>query len=318
MEMSCSQSEEIVAKIEEAEGLDHKLLIMYELADQQYTIDYDNLYELTNPQGWGRYYKQYNNSIHFFDLSNSDLNHIMGICAFLYYEEPPISKRCADYDPCLDMGFAINDNWGIIPELQHYSCFEQCRYILKLLTEMGYARSYVLRIDHYQDCWEQKLKEASRECDCEIWPQYSKREPGTIGLFTVDRGFLKDKLLISKIDCYFDSLYSDRQAILDNPASQTLFFDNDGFKDPKFYFLQNHTDQVYISTTTGTFGGHYKLKIYGRLDCPSAARFIAKGQYVRHRVFFEDEETAIAAGYRPCGVCMKEEYRKWKESKNKD
>ena len=30
---------------------------------------------------------------------------------------------------------------------------------------------------------------------------------------------------------------------------------------------------------------------------------------------FKDEETAVAAGYRPCGVCMKEAYKKWKEQK---
>ena len=39
------------------------------------------------------------------------------------------------------------------------------------------------------------------------------------------------------------------------------------------------------------------------------------GQYVKYRVFFKDEETAIAAGYRPCGVCMKAEYKRWKEQK---
>ena len=54
-------------------------------------------------------------------------------------------------------------------------------------------------------------------------------------------------------------------------------------------------------------------KLWGRLDCPSALRYIAKGQYVKYRVFFADEETAIAAGYRPCGVCMREQYRIWKE-----
>lgn len=63
----------------------------------------------------------------------------------------------------------------------------------------------------------------------------------------------------------------------------------------------------------GTLGGHKGLKIYGRLDCPSALRYIAKGQYVKYRVFFKDEATAIAAGYRPCAVCMKEEYKRWKE-----
>jgi len=53
----------------------------------------------------------------------------------------------------------------------------------------------------------------------------------------------------------------------------------------------------------GTLGGNRWLKIYGRLDCPSALRWIARGHYVRHRVFFADEATARAAGYRPCRVC---------------
>ena len=39
---------------------------------------------------------------------------------------------------------------------------------------------------------------------------------------------------------------------------------------------------------------------------------IARGQYVRNRVFFADEQTAVAAGYRPCAVCMPDEYAQWK------
>ena len=62
---------------------------------------------------------------------------------------------------------------------------------------------------------------------------------------------------------------------------------------------------------------HKKLKIYGRLDCPSALRYIAKGQYVKNRVFFKDEETAIAAGFRPCAKCMPKEYKLWKEKQGK-
>jgi methylated-DNA-[protein]-cysteine S-methyltransferase len=68
----------------------------------------------------------------------------------------------------------------------------------------------------------------------------------------------------------------------------------------------------YESPTPGTLGGHRRSKGYGRLDCPAALRWIAKGHYVKHRVFFADEETAIAAGYRPCAVCMPERYRQWK------
>jgi methylphosphotriester-DNA--protein-cysteine methyltransferase len=80
----------------------------------------------------------------------------------------------------------------------------------------------------------------------------------------------------------------------------------------KIYRLLGADGKVYESTTPGLFGGHKKLKIYGRLDCPSALRFIEKGQYVKQRVFFKDEETAIAAGFRPCAKCMPEEYKFWK------
>jgi methylphosphotriester-DNA--protein-cysteine methyltransferase len=69
------------------------------------------------------------------------------------------------------------------------------------------------------------------------------------------------------------------------------------------------------SATKGTLGGHRKNRIYGRLDCASAARWIAKGQYVKQRVFFADEATAIAAGYRPCAVCMPAEYKAWRAAR---
>jgi methylphosphotriester-DNA--protein-cysteine methyltransferase len=67
-----------------------------------------------------------------------------------------------------------------------------------------------------------------------------------------------------------------------------------------------------LSETPGTLGGHRRSRIYGRLDCPSALRAIAKGGYVRHRVFFADEATAVAAGYRPCARCLPERYRRWR------
>lgn len=67
-------------------------------------------------------------------------------------------------------------------------------------------------------------------------------------------------------------------------------------------------------TIRGTIGGHRGTRIYGRLDCPSALRAIAKGGYVKHRVFFVDEPAAIAAGYRPCARCMPVRYRQWKQS----
>ena len=62
----------------------------------------------------------------------------------------------------------------------------------------------------------------------------------------------------------------------------------------------------------GTLGGHKQGRRYGRLDCPAALRAIARGGYVKDRVFFADEPAAIAAGYRPCAVCLPEEYARWK------
>lgn len=61
----------------------------------------------------------------------------------------------------------------------------------------------------------------------------------------------------------------------------------------------------YDSQVSGTFGGHRRTRIYGRLNCPAALRAIARGGYVSHRVFFLNEKHARAAGYRPCGVCMR-------------
>ena len=80
----------------------------------------------------------------------------------------------------------------------------------------------------------------------------------------------------------------------------------------KLYRLIGADGRPYLSERPGLLGGHRRLKGYGRLDCPSALRWIAKGFYVPHRVFFADEATAIAAGYRPCAVCMPEAYRRWK------
>lgn len=83
----------------------------------------------------------------------------------------------------------------------------------------------------------------------------------------------------------------------------------------KTYLLIGADGKPYNSNVPGTLGGHRRNKIYGRFDCPSALRAIAKGGYVGQRVFFADEQTAINAGYRPCGVCMREKYDEWKKEK---
>jgi methylphosphotriester-DNA--protein-cysteine methyltransferase len=80
------------------------------------------------------------------------------------------------------------------------------------------------------------------------------------------------------------------------------------------YRLIGSDGAPYLSTRPGTLGGHRTSRIYGRLDCASARRAIAKGGYVTHRVFFADEATAVAAGYRPCARCLPDRYREWRSS----
>lgn len=82
------------------------------------------------------------------------------------------------------------------------------------------------------------------------------------------------------------------------------------------YRLVGPDGAPYESATPGTLGGHRRSKIYGRLDCRAARRAIARGgPYASHRVFFADEATAIAAGYRPCAVCMRPAYARWKRER---
>lgn len=53
--------------------------------------------------------------------------------------------------------------------------------------------------------------------------------------------------------------------------------------------------------------GNSKLKIYGTLNCRSGKRM-----KIQNRVFFRSDEEAIEQGYRPCGNCMRNEYKCWK------
>nr|WP_276309211.1 Ada metal-binding domain-containing protein [Nakamurella deserti] len=69
---------------------------------------------------------------------------------------------------------------------------------------------------------------------------------------------------------------------------------------------------TYRSEAPGTLGGHRRGRRYGRLDCPAALRALRGGGYAADRVFFADEATAVAAGYRPCAACLPERYRSWR------
>lgn len=55
------------------------------------------------------------------------------------------------------------------------------------------------------------------------------------------------------------------------------------------------------------YGGNLNLKIYGTLQCKSGKRM--KNQ---NRVFFNTTEQAKELGFRPCGHCMRSDYKIWK------
>lgn len=56
------------------------------------------------------------------------------------------------------------------------------------------------------------------------------------------------------------------------------------------------------------FGGNYRQKIYGHLNCSSGQR-LKKDR----RVFFTSMDDVFLQGFRPCGNCMKATYKRWKD-----
>lgn len=83
-------------------------------------------------------------------------------------------------------------------------------------------------------------------------------------------------------------------------------------EEPRTWTLLGRDGTAYECPVPGTLGGNGKARIYGRLDCGSALAALRRGGYAEHRVFFADRETALAAEYRPCGNCLRAEYREWK------
>lgn len=55
-------------------------------------------------------------------------------------------------------------------------------------------------------------------------------------------------------------------------------------------------------------GGNIKLKIYGKLNCPSGKRMKRE-----NRIFFSSVKEAVKNGFRPCGHCLKADYKNWKQ-----
>ena len=91
-------------------------------------------------------------------------------------------------------------------------------------------------------------------------------------------------------------------------------------EEKKTYILIGADGKPYQSDVKGTYGGHRGTKVYGCMDCSAARRALnsdTRDVYIRNRVFFLDEATALAAGYRPCGTCLREKYNQYKADKEK-
>lgn len=131
-------------------------------------------------------------------------------------------------------------------------------------------------------------------------------------IVTQVKGYIADLMLTN---CLSVDEGQDSLRVFDPSDGETVELFTD-FRVQRQYSLIGCDGKPYLSYSPGTLGGHRKLKIYGQLDCPSAKRHIDNGHYVAHRVFFPDEDTAIAAGYRPCSVCMRKAYLAWKEKQN--
>ena len=72
----------------------------------------------------------------------------------------------------------------------------------------------------------------------------------------------------------------------------------------KLFTLTGPDGTPFLSSARGTRGGHRRNRVYGRLDCKTAARYLARGSYQKNRVFFADEASARLAGFRPCSHCL--------------
>jgi len=62
-----------------------------------------------------------------------------------------------------------------------------------------------------------------------------------------------------------------------------------------------------IKTRSIQYAGNFRLKIFGLLSCRSGKKMKSK-----NRIFFKTKTEALAAGFRPCGHCMRDDYRQWK------
>jgi len=155
--------------------------------------------------------------------------------------------------------------------------------VWKYLIQSGFAKVYKIKPDYA----------------CGLWNDLSKSD-NTIDMCLFDKSR------------FTAAIHDKKQAISLQKRISLILNMDDTHEEGKYYFLLDGKGKPYVSLKPGNFGGNKKLKIYGRLDCPSANRYIKQGKYVNNRVFFATEEDAIEAGYRPCSICMPMKYKEWK------
>ena len=80
-----------------------------------------------------------------------------------------------------------------------------------------------------------------------MWKCFCKSD-GSIDSAIVDMSFLKNKFVMEQINFL---LWSTPEVLEGNP-----------------YIITDENNRQVLSSVKGTLGGHKKLKIYGRLDCP--------------------------------------------------
>ncbi|WP_419699388.1 Ada metal-binding domain-containing protein [Mucilaginibacter sp. NFX135] len=76
-------------------------------------------------------------------------------------------------------------------------------------------------------------------------------------------------------------------------------------------FTRSRRLKQLLDTKQIRLGGNARLKIYGTMSCRSGKRMKSE-----NRVFFVSEAEAVNLGYRPCGHCMVQQYRRWKNSQH--
>jgi methylphosphotriester-DNA--protein-cysteine methyltransferase len=79
----------------------------------------------------------------------------------------------------------------------------------------------------------------------------------------------------------------------------------------RHHLTDDRTVRSLIRSGAIAWAGNAALGIYGRLDCKSGRRM---GR--RNRVFFGSDSEARESGFRPCGNCLRQEYREWKKTRD--